>query len=102
MGAMERRPAIRDTRCWDDRRRGRGVVGVRTGLGGELILGIFNEGLVGVRGLEEREGDWVGERQRGSEVNRDDCACRDRGVDGVRMVAGYSVPELEEVANATA
>jgi hypothetical protein len=102
MGAMDRRPAIRDTRCWDDRRRGRGVVGVRTGLGGELILGIFNEGLVGVRGLEEREGDWVGERQRGSEVNRDDCVCRDRGVDGVRMVAGYSVPELEEVANATA
>jgi len=104
MGAMERRPAIRDTRCWDDRRRGRGVVGVRTGLGGALILGVFNERLVGVRGLEEREGDWFGERQRGSEVNRDDCVCVciDRGVDGVRTVAGYSVPELGEVANASA
>jgi hypothetical protein len=73
-------------------------VGVRTGLGGAEV---FNKGLVGVRGLEEREGDWVGERERGSEVNRDFCVCIDR-VDGVRMVEGYNVSELEEEVNATA
>jgi hypothetical protein len=66
-----------------------------------LILGLLNEGLVGVRGLEEREGDWVGERERGSEVNRDVDFDGPR-VDGVRMVAGYNVPELEEAENATA
>jgi len=77
------------------------VVGVRTGLEGALILGLLNEGLVGVRGLEEREGDWVGERVRGSEVNRD-VGFGDPRVDGVRMVAGYNVPELEEAENATA
>ena len=77
------------------------MVGERTGLGGGLISGIFNEGLVGVRGLEEREGDCVGERQRGSTVNRDVGACIGR-VDGVRTVAGYNVPELGEVVYATA
>lgn len=77
------------------------MVGVRTGLKGALILGLLNEGLVGVRGLEEREGDWVGERVRGSEVNRDVGFDKPR-VDGVRMVAGYNVPELEEAEKATA
>lgn len=76
------------------------MVGVRTGLDGALILGLLNEGLVGVRGLEESEGDWVGERVRGSEVNRD--GFDEPRVVGVRMVAGYNVPELEEAENATA
>ena len=77
------------------------MVGVRTGLEGALILGLLKKGLVGVRGLEEREGDWVGERVRGSEVNRG-AGFGEGRVDEVRMVVGYNVPELEEAENATA
>jgi hypothetical protein len=58
--------------------------------------------LDGVRGLEEREGECVGERVRGSEVNRDICVCIGRGVEGVRIVVGYIVPELAGVAKAYA
>ena len=93
MGAIERRPAIKDTRCWDDRRRDRGDVGERGGRGGALILEKRNEEADGVRGLEEREGECGGESVRGSEKNRDVCFCMGRA-EGVRIVVGYNVPEL--------
>jgi hypothetical protein len=67
-----------------------------------LILEKCNEELDGVRGLEEREGECCGERVRGSEVNRDICVCMGRGVEGVRMVVGYNIPELAGVAKAYA
>lgn len=60
-----------------------------------------NKGLDGVRGLEEREGDCVGERERGSEVYREACVCIGR-VDGVRIVVGYNVLGSAVVANETA
>lgn len=67
-----------------------------------MILEKYSEELDGVRGLEETEGDCGGERQRGSEVNRGFCVCMGSGVEGVRMVVGYSVPELAGVAKAYA
>lgn len=71
MTAIDTRPAIKDTRCCDDRRRGLGFVEVREDVC-DLDIGGLAEpgelaGLIGVIGLDEA-GDWAGESESGSEV----------------------------------
>lgn len=69
------------------------MVGERVGRGGTLVLWKYNTELEDVRGLDETEGDCVGEFERGLVVNRGDCVCMGR-IDGVTKAAGYGVPEL--------
>jgi hypothetical protein len=72
---MDTRPAMRDTRCWDDLRRGRGVPGrdvvgdrenearcMGPGDGGTLCAGDIGRELAGER--------VVGDEDKGSTVNR--------------------------------
>ena len=42
----------------------------------------------------------MGDCERGSVVNRGDCVCMGKGVDGVTIAAGYNVPEFVERENA--
>lgn len=65
---METRPAIRETRCCEDRLRGRERQDdAREFLREKLTLEVSGEvrPLIGVRGLDGR-GDWMGEYERGS------------------------------------
>lgn len=67
---METLPATRETRCWDDRLRGRDREDdAREFLRERLTLERSGEvlPLIGVRGLDDI-GDWMGEHGRGSDV----------------------------------
>lgn len=69
MSAIETRPAIRDTRCCDERRRERPCKEAREDVCDLDRDGLLDTGelgmLIGVRGLDEM-GDWAGEKDSGS------------------------------------
>ena len=88
MGAMETRPAIRETRCCEERLRGLGEVGERIGGGGRGAVNV-REGLLGVRGREEIVGECTGEDDTESAVKKaGELARSERGGKSVRVVMG--------------
>lgn len=73
IGAIETRPAISETRCWEDRLRGRGRVGERGG-SERLTSDVFDQ--KGREGCKHSSGeyDWgcKGEAETGESVNCDE------------------------------
>lgn len=69
-GSIETRPAISDTRCCDERRRGRGVGEARgeDGVGRDGDRGSELERLAGDKGRGEEGRDWIGELVTGPEM----------------------------------